>query len=337
MSTIREVAALAGVSIATVSRVINNDTTYKMTDETRDKVWRAVIELNYKATASRRKSAQPSQPTSAVRRIGCVMKLRGGKYSDPYYLSLLSGMENYLASHHAEVAFVRTWDELDNSEVLLRTFSEHLDGLILMSHVESAAFRYAMSKVPYMVGIDTGFSEIDNIEYDHMQAVQTAMQYLYEKGYRDIGFIGGPEGETPMRECRRFHSYMISMYDLGLSIRNECVLDCGWNDGSCGRLLRSLGRDKMPRAFFVSSDLMALAALRALGEMQIAVPEQVAVMGLTNLEMSRYSNPPLTTLDIPTEQMGACAAKTLLQRLDGDASLPRRILFPARLVPRESA
>ena len=337
MSTIREVAALAGVSIATVSRVINNDTTYKMTDETRDRVWRAVVELNYKPTASRRKSAHPAEPTSAVRRIGCVIKLRGGKYSDPYYLSLLSGMENYLTAHHAEVAFVRTWNELDNSEVLLRTFSERLDGLIVMSHVGYATFRYAMSKVPYMVGIDTGFSEIDNIEYDHAQAVQTAIRYLYEKGYRDIGFIGGPEGETPMRGCRRFHSYMCAMNDLGLSIRNECVLDCGWNDGSCRRLLRELGREKMPRAFFVSSDLMALAALRALEEMQIAVPQQVAVMGLTNLEMSRYSNPPLTTLDIPTEEMGAYAAKMLLQRLDGEDSLPRRILFPARLVPRESA
>ena len=92
MSTIREVAALAGVSIATVSRVINNDTTYKMTDETRDRVWRAIIDLNYKAPASRRKPA-PSETPSAVKKIGCVIKLRGAKYSDPYYLSLLSGIK----------------------------------------------------------------------------------------------------------------------------------------------------------------------------------------------------------------------------------------------------
>ena len=91
MSTIREVAALAGVSISTVSRVMNNDETYKITDETRDRVWKAIVDLNYKAPASRRK-AEPAEPSAAHRRIGCVIKLRGAKYSDPYYLSLLSGM-----------------------------------------------------------------------------------------------------------------------------------------------------------------------------------------------------------------------------------------------------
>ena len=336
MSTIREVAALAGVSISTVSRVMNNDETYKITDETRDRVWKAIVDLNYKAPASRRK-AEPSETPAAHRRIGCVIKLRGGKYSDPYYLSLLSGMENYLNANHAEVCFVRTWNELENSEILLRTFSEPPDGLILMSHVGHAPFLYALSKVPHIVGIDTGFTEIDNIEYDHFKAVELAVRHLIDAGYREIGFIGGPEDDIPMRRCRRFHAYREIMLDNGLPVRDEWVLDCEWNDARCVKLLHELGRDHLPRAFFVSSDLMALAALRAFSEMNVSVPARVAVIGLTNLEMSRYSNPPLSTVDIPTEEMGAAAAKTLLQRLDGDTSLPRRILFPTHLVLRDSA
>ena len=81
---------------------------------------------------------------------------------------------------------------------------------------------------------------------------------------------------------------------------------------------------------------MAIAALRALSEMGVPVPDRVGVIGLTNLEMSRYSNPPLTTVDLPTEEMGAAAAKILLQRIDGDDSLPRRILFPTKLISRAS-
>ncbi len=335
MSTIREVAALAGVSISTVSRVMNNDTTYKITEETRDRVWKAIVDLDYKAPASRPRLSTSGHP-AAVRRIGCVIKLRGGKYSDPYDLSLLSGMENYLNAHRAEVTFVRTWNELGNSEVLLRTFSEPPDGLILMSHVGEAPFRYAPSRVPHIVGIDAGFTEIDNIEYDHVRAARQAVEALYERGYREIGFIGGPEGELPMRMCRRFHSYSNTMQDLGLTVRDEWVLDCEWNDVRCARLLRELGAEKLPRAFFASSDLMALAALRTLADMRVPVPDRVAVIGLTNLEMSRYSNPPLTTIELPTEEMGAAAAKTLLQRLDGDTSLPRRILFPTKLILRES-
>ena len=335
MSTIREVAALAEVSISTVSRVMNNDTTYKITDETRDRVWKAIVELDYKAPASRRK-AEHAGSQAAHRRIGCVIKLRGGKYSDPYYLSLLSGMETYLNANHAEVSFVRTWNELENSEILLRTFSDPPDGLILMSHVGEAPFRYALSKVPHIVGIDTGFEEIDNIEYDHSQATMLAVNCLLDAGYRDIGFIGGREHEIPMRRCRRFHAYRNALLDHGLSVRDEWVLDCDWNDVLCAKRLRELGRENLPRAFFASSDLMALAALRALADMKVPVPDRVAVIGLTNLEMSRYSNPPLSTVDIPTEEMGAAAARVLLQRLDGDDSLPRRILFPTKLILRES-
>ncbi len=335
MSTIREVAALAGVSISTVSRVMNNDETYKITDETRDRVWKAIVDLDYKAPASRRK-AEPSESPAAHRRIGCVIKLRGAKYSDPYYLSLLSGMETYLNANHAEVCFVRTWNELESSEILLRTFSEPPDGLVLMSHVGQAPFRYALSKVPHIVGIDTGFTEIDNIEYDHIQAAELAVNCLIDAGHRDIGFIGGPEGEVPMRRCRRFRAYRDTMLDHGLPVRDEWILDCEWNDVRCAKLLQELGRDRLPRAFFASSDLMALAVLRVLSEMNVPVPARVAVIGLTNLEMSRYSNPPLSTVDIPTEEMGAAAARTLLQRLDGDTSLPRRILFPTRLVLRGS-
>ena len=335
MSTIREVAALAGVSISTVSRVMNNDETYKITDETRDRVWKAIVDLNYKAPASRHK-AERSESPAPHRRIGCVIKLRGAKYSDPYYLSLLSGMEAYLNANHAEICFVRTWNELETSEILLRTFSEPPDGLILMSHAGDAPFRYALSKVPHIVGIDSGFTEIDNIEYDHIQAAELAVTCLIEAGYRDIGFIGGPEGEVPMRRCRRFRAYRETMLDYGLPVRDEWALDCEWNDIRCTRLLHDLGRDHLPRAFFASSDLMALAALRALAEMNVPVPARTAVIGLTNLEMSRYSNPPLTTVEVPTEEMGAAAARTLLQRLDGDRSLPRRILFPTRLILRNT-
>ena len=335
MSTIREVAAHAGVSIATVSRVVNNDTTYKMTDETRDRVWKAIVELNYKAPASRRRSV-PEEEIPSVRKVGCVMKLRGGKYSDPYYLSLLTGMENYLASHHAKVAFVSTWNELENSEALLSIFSEPLDGLILMSHVGEAIFHYASSKVPHIVGIDTGYREIDNIEYDHAQAAALAVSHLIDLGYREIGYIGGPEGEIPMTQCRRFHSYRNTLFDHGLRLFDKWIIDCNWNDARCARLIRELCPDNLPQAFFASSDLMAIAALRSLSEQGISVPNDVGVIGLTNLEMSRYSTPPLTTIEIPTEEMGAAAAKTLLQRIEGESSLPRRILFPTKLIYRDS-
>ncbi len=336
MSTIREVAALANVSIATVSRVLNNDMTYKMTPETRERVWKAITELDYKAPISQHRRSVSANP-AAFRKIGCIVNLRGGKYTDPYYLSLLSGLENFLGENRSEISFVRTWNELENSETLIRTFADPLDGLIVMSHLGEATFRYAQSRVTHIVGIDSGYGEIDNIEFDHEQASRMAVEYLAGKGYREIGFIGGPEGRTPMRHCRRYRSYANTMEELGLPIAQEWVLDCEWNDALCSRLVEGLGRDKLPRSFYATSDLMGMAALRALGAMRVSVPDEVAVIGLTNIEMSKYANPPLTTLSIPTEAMGEAAGQTLLARIAGDTSMPRRILFPCQYVVRDSA
>ena len=81
---------------------------------------------------------------------------------------------------------------------------------------------------------------------------------------------------------------------------------------------------------------MAMAALRSLYKLGVSVPSEVAVMGLTNIEMSKYSNPPLTTLEIPSEEMGAIAAATLIARMDGDQTLPKRIILPSTLVERDS-
>lgn len=336
MSTIRDVATLAQVSIATVSRVLNNDTTYRMTSETRERVWKAIAELNYKAPATQHKHGISSVP-GAFRKIGCIVNLRGGKYTDPYYLSLLSGIESYFSANRSEISFVRTWTELEESETLLRTFSEPLDGLIVMSHLNDATFRYAQSKVTHIVGIDTGYREIDNIEYDHEQAAQMAVEYLHEKQFNEIGFIGGGEGKMSMKQCRRYHAYANTMNDLGLTMRDEWVLDCDWNDVTCTRLVERLGRDRLPRSFFATSDLMAMATLRALANMHVSVPDEVAVIGLTDIEMSKYANPPLTTIHIPTESMGVAAAQTLINRINGDSTLPYRIIFPCSYVIRESA
>jgi LacI family transcriptional regulator len=81
---------------------------------------------------------------------------------------------------------------------------------------------------------------------------------------------------------------------------------------------------------------MAMAALRALYQLGIRVPEQVAVIGMSNIEMSQYAYPPLTTIDVPTEEMGITAARVMAERVRGDTTLPKRILLPSTLIERSS-
>ncbi|MBQ6383709.1 MAG: LacI family DNA-binding transcriptional regulator [Clostridia bacterium] len=336
MASIRDVARMAQVSPATVSRILNNNQTYKTTDETRRNVLRAVAELGYKPLV---KKAVQVTPAASDRQfsVGCLLASTKGKYSDPFYLSILSSIEQELAKHNGAVTMVHTEEELENSAVLNRLLDARLDGLVMMRPLAEPLFDLLHSRIPHIVGIDTGHMPIDNVEYDHLRVSRMAVEYLYQKGHRRIGYIGGGVGSMPMSRCRRFRSYKETMTDLGLEIRPEWVLDCQWDDHLCMKLVEQTHKTVgLPTAFYGSSDLMAMAALRALYQLGIRVPEQVAVIGMSNIEMSQYAYPPLTTIDVPTEEMGITAARVMAERVHGDTTLPKRILLPSTLIERSS-
>ena len=335
MANIRDVARLAKVSPATVSRILNDNPLFKTTDETRERVLRAVAELGYQPLV--RKHSVTSEPAEARFSVGCLLATTRGKYSDPYYLSILGGIEEELTRLGGNVSLIRTELELENPEILDRVLHAGLSGLIMMRPLADALFSQLRSLIPHIVGIDTGHMPIDNIEYDHLRVSRMAVEYLYQKGHRQIGYIGGSTGGAPLKKSRRFRSYLETMADLGLEVRPEWVLNCDWDDQKCVRLVEETHRRfGLPSAFYAASDLMAIAALRALYQLGIPVPAGVAVIGMSNIEMSQYANPPLTTIDVPAAEMGVTAARVIAQRIRGDVSLPKRILLPSRLIERDS-
>ena len=179
--------------------------------------------------------------------------------------------------------------------------------------------------------------QIEEQSADDWADYQAQGEYLYQKGHRQIGFIGGGVGPVPMKRSRRFRSYLETMQDLGLKVNPQWVLDSDWDDKKCMELVENVVRGgSLPTAFYAASDLMAMAALRALYQMNVRVPQQVAVIGMSNIEMSQYANPPLTTIDVPTVEMGIAAARTIAARVRGDTTLPKRILLPSVLVERDS-
>lgn len=336
VASIRDVARLAHVSPATVSRILNNNQVYKTTDETRQNVLKAVAELNYKPLVKKSCEANPERADSRFS-AGCLLASTKGKYSDPFYLSILGGIEEELKKQGGMITLIHTEQELENPAVLERVLCAGLDGLIMMRPLAEPLFRRLLSRIPHIVGIDTGHMPIDNIEYDHFRVSRMAVEYLYQKGHRQIGFIGGGVGSAPMKRSRRFRSYLETMQDLELNVNPQWVLDCGWDDKKCMELVENVVRSgALPTAFYAASDLMAMAALRALYQMNIRVPRQMAVIGMSNIEMSQYANPPLTTIDVPTVEMGIAAARTIAARVRGDTTLPKRILLPSVLVERDS-
>ena len=326
---VRDVHHRANVSPATVSRILNNNQVYKTTDETRRNVLRAVAELNYKPLVKKSITEKPENKDSRFS-VGCLLASTKGKYSDPFYLSILGGIEEELKKLGGTITLIHTEQELENRAVLDRFLNAGLDGLIMMRPLAEPLFCLLHSRIPHIV-------PIDNVEYDHLRVSRMAVEYLYKKGHRQIGYIGGGVGPVPMKRSRRFRSYLETMQDLELKVNPQWVLDCDWDDKKCMELVESVVRSGyMPTAFYAASDLMAMAALRALYQMDVRVPRQVAVIGMSNIEMSQYANPPLTTIDVPTVEMGIAAARTIAARVRGDTTLPKRILLPSVLVERDS-
>jgi LacI family transcriptional regulator len=336
MSTIRDVAKLANVSTATVSRVLNSDTTYKITDATKERVWEAVAKLNYKSnviTRTPKAKSKASQPKDGVK-IGCILSVTKNKYNDPYFMSILSGAEERLISRGYELTFLRTGPELEDTNTLYSTFNEQVTGLILMESLNISTYEFIRRQVPHIVGIDTRNSDIDNIGYDHYEIAVKAVNHLIEKGHESIGFIGGG---SSIKKSQRYSGYYSTMHAAGLTVNPDWVFNCEWDEEICISCVNSLCKmEKRPTALFVASDLMAMAALSSLYANGVNVPSEMAVMGLSNIELSKYSNPPLTTIEVPTREIGIVAADVLLSRIDGDTMLPKKIILPTTLIARSS-
>lgn len=335
MSTIREVAKLAGVSAATVSRVLNNDATYKMRNETRDRVWQAVAQTGYRqrpVAVSAEKDYRPRQ-----NQVGCILSVTAEKYRDPYFMSIYAGIEARLAQKGYSVAFIKTYAELQDPQTLQASFEQPPAGLILMEHLDSKMYRYVRARVPVCVGVDTQHPDIDNVGYDHFEAGLQLARYLIAKGHREIAFVGGSIFKKKGEGSRRYMGFLAAMHMAGLSVRPEWVLDCHWNERECTELVKRLmaGAER-PTAICAASDLMAIAALSALYSIGVGVPGQVAVIGLSNIELSQFSSPPLTTYSIPTGEIGRIAVDLVAERLAGCALPPRRVTLPLTRIERSS-
>lgn len=333
MATIRDVAKLANVSTASVSRVLNNDLKYKMTDETRQRVLDAVAQLGYELPPSARIPSVPNHEG----KIGCVLRQTRKTYNDPYFMSILSSAEDKLRENGYEITFIRTGPDAENLSSALDNIPD-LSGVLLMDELEQDDIEALRKKVPHIVGISSTLTDIDNIDYDRLGISCTATEYLISKGHTKIGFIGGGGQAKDITKSVRYRGYQTAMHSARLPIHEKWILDCEWDEDLCAERINELcSIHDYPTAFFVASDLMAIAAMNSFYSHHVRIPEDVAIISVTDIDVAKFTNPPLTTFHIPTEEMGYVAAETLLKRIAGYNLLPQKIILPCEMLKRGTA
>lgn len=332
MPTIREVAAACGVSIASVSRILNHDETYKASPETRSKVLRIAEELHYTPSP-----AYQRKLTKKINSIACVINSTAERDDDGYYTAILEGIKTELAKNDYVVDYLSSQYELNSATLESVLNRGHFKGIVLMTTPPEDSLKIIQNRFEHIVCVDTSLTQYDNIRYNRFEAGCLAMQHLIENGHKKIAFIGSYIPKNFSLQFGRYDAYCSMMRRYGYPIRREWVIDCNWERQRCYEMTKQLvSSDDLPTAIFFASDYMAISSLSALYEKKIRVPDDISIIGISDIEESKYLSPPLTTVSIPQFEIGQIVTSTLLARIKGDNSPPKQIYVPTKLIERKS-
>ncbi|MCI8462497.1 MAG: LacI family transcriptional regulator [Lachnospiraceae bacterium] len=306
--TIRDVAAAAGVSKATVSKVLNNS--YTISKETTDRVNEVIREMGY--LPNRRAQSFASRSTKTI--LFLARMQHGVGFDNPHLFEILAGIESALSQKgYGLIVKKASAEELcGHFDELLR--SEYVDGAILHASVVSreAAGLLAESEVPYIV---VGMPDFSNhlcwIDTDNSVAGETAARHLLQCGYERIAFIGGPEED-------RISAHRKNGVMAALNGRlPEEYLRVGRADSAGGRQEAEvlLGLPEPPDAVICANQYIAFGCVGALKASGVRIPEETAVITFDDFPFSRVMEPELTVVNLDMYDMGEQAAKLVLRRI----------------------
>jgi LacI family transcriptional regulator len=304
-----EVAKLAGVSTATVSRVLNNVSV--VSNETRAKVLRAVKELNYHPNLHAKSLAGRKTDT-----LGIIVS----NLENPFFFDIFHALEASAHEGGYEVLISNT-DYLPAQ--LLRSvrtmIGRRVDGLALVvSEMESQILtelaQYRSPVVFYDVG--TPGENIARIRVNYRKGIEELVGYLHELGHRRLAFVGHHSSLSPTNE--REQAFVEAASQLGCETTWRTVANQDGLEGGRRAAAELLGGDFAPTAIVCVNDLMAVGVLRELRARGLLVPHDVSVTGFDNIELADFSDPPLTTMNIPRRYIGQLMFSLLVPEGQGN-------------------
>ena len=325
--TLATVAKLANVSVASASRVING---IKTNPETLRRVREAAEAVGYVPNAAAR--------TLRSRRTGQIA-FAMPDVSNPVYTSMVGSIAQVARSHGSRLILHSTEGDLDDELSFLEDLRQrYVDGLILVSleFTERHAAAVANAAVPVVViGAPGKDVRVDTVRPNSRRGATEAVNHLFALGRRRIALLNGPERTAP--GASRKLGYLDALRECGLE-RDESLIvaaeDFSIAEGSIAAA-RLIARTR-PDAIFCANDLLALGALSALRAAGLIVPQDVALVGMDNTNLSEVTSPPLTTVDLGAGERARLAAELLLMRIERPNRRQRVLGVDPQLVVRES-
>lgn len=329
--TLEAVAARAGVGRGTVSRVINGSP--KVSERARAAVLRAIEELGYVPNRAARTLVTRRTDTVAL----VVSESEQRVFDEPYFAGVIRGIGSALSETGLQLILAMAQTREEHARLEQYLTGQHVDGVMLISlhGADPLPGRLEEMGVPTVVGgRPVGITPYSYVDMDNRAGARQAVKYLIGKGRRRIATIAGPQDMGVGVD--RLAGYRDALIATGVP---ECVAFGDFSQESGARAMRELlARDPDIDAVFAASDPMAMGAMHVLKEHGRRIPDDVAVIGFDDSSASRlYSDPPLTTVHQPTEEMGRQMAHLLVARINGEPLEQPVVILDTHLVIRGSA
>lgn len=332
--TIKDVAAVAGVSPSTVSRTCKNNPS--ISEETKERVRKAMAELGYEPNFQASNLASQNSRT-----IGIILPASAKEvYENSFYLEAIQGISHYCNGRQYMTTIVTGQDEAEILDaVRSMSRSGKVDGfIILYSKKDDPVIDYLFNEglLYILIGKATQYTnQTIYIDNDNLLAGREAAEYLYQLGHRRIAYLGSDS--SLMFSADRKAGYQLALASHQLPVRPEYCVEVKNVSENNEEAIRGLLMQKdRPTAILVSDDILAVSLERVCLENHLAIPEDLSIISFNNSLFARLTSPQLTSIDIGAGQLGSEAASQIINHIENPNLLATKIIVPHHLIERDS-
>ncbi|MCX6551175.1 MAG: LacI family DNA-binding transcriptional regulator [Acidobacteria bacterium] len=326
--TSTHVAARAGVSTATVSRVFANPGS--VSETLRQRVHQAARLLGYQPSRIARNLRIGTSTT-----VGVVVP----DIQNPFFTGVVRGIDNVLQAAGYTLLLANSDDTLAREERMLSTLrAEGVAGIVLVPIAgRKGGYQQLFAPMLPLVAVDRAVAglRVDLVTVANTEGSRRAVAHLTALGHREIALIGGPHQHSTASE--RQQGYELALREAGITVRQELIRRADFREaGGYAAMKALLSVSRPPTAVFVANDQMTLGALRAMHEAGRRIPEDIAVVSFDDMPLATSLNPPLTAVAQPVQEIGETAAELLLARITEPDRPVRHVVLETRLMIRAS-
>ncbi|MGB9857796.1 MAG: LacI family DNA-binding transcriptional regulator [Dictyoglomaceae bacterium] len=328
--TMKDVAKRAGVSVSTVSHVINK--TRYVEEETKKKVLSAIKELGYRPNIVARSLRKKSTNT-----IGLIVS----NIANLFYPEVVRGIEDVLLEHKYNIILCNSDEDIDKEREYIEVlYSKQVDGIIITPSKSTETRKnlelFISQDIPVIL-VDRRIAgiETDVVLADNVFGTFSATEYLINLGHKRIGIITGPLDTTTGKE--RLDGYLKALEKYNIPVEKDLIREGNFKrDGGYEKGKELLDLENPPTAIISSNNLMTLGLISAISERELKIPEDISIISFDDMEWFKYFSPPLTAISQPSYELGKTAGLLLIERLKRRRKRPKEVILPTNLIIRGS-